>query len=180
MSGIVTAVSRGATHTFSKTMQPGIRLVGGLGVKDDIHSGATVKHRSHVRRDPSKPNWRQVHLVHGELFDELSAAGFAVSAGEIGENITTRGIDLLGLPAGTRLHVGDAAVVEVTGLRDPCRQLDDFLPGLMAAVLGRDQYGNILRKCGVMAIVLTGGEVRPGDPIQIELPPEPHRPLDKI
>jgi MOSC domain-containing protein YiiM len=123
--------------------QCSIRLSTGLGVASDAHLGETVKHRSHVRRDPSKSNLRQVHLIHAELHDELRAAGFAVSAGQIGENITTRGVDLLGLPTGTRLHVGDAAVVEITGLRDPCRQLDRFLPGLMAAVLGHDEHGNL-------------------------------------
>lgn len=177
---IVTAVSCSATHTFSKSTQASIRLSTALGVEGDAHLGETVKHRSLVRRDPSRPNLRQVHLIHAELHDELREAGFAVSAGQIGENITTRGIDLLRLPTGTRLHIGDAAVVEVTGLRDPCRQLDGFLPGLKSAVLGRDERGNLIRKCGVMAIVLAAGTISPGDLIRVGLPPEPHRPLDKV
>jgi MOSC domain-containing protein YiiM len=177
MAGTVTAVSRGATHTFSKLGESSIRLLAGLGVEGDAHLGETVQHRSRVARDPTLPNLRQVHLLHAELHDELQAAGLDVSAGQIGENVTTRGVDLLGLPTGTRLRLGDTAVVEVTGLRNPCSQLDQFQPGLLAAVLGRDESGNLIRKAGVMAIVLAGGEVRPGDPIRLELPPEPHRPL---
>ena len=177
MTGIVTAVSRSATHTFSKTTQASIRLLPGLGVEDDAHMGVTVKHRSRVARDPNQPNLRQVHLIHAELLDELRTAGFSVSVGQIGENVTTQGIDLLGLPTGTRLYLGDTAAVEVTGLRNPCSQLDDFQPGLMAATLGRDEQGRLIRKAGVMGIVLAEGVVRPGDPIRVELPPEPRRPL---
>jgi MOSC domain-containing protein YiiM len=133
-----------------------------------------------VARDPSQPNLRQVHLIHAELHDELQSAGFAVSAGQMGENITTRDVDLLGLPASARLHLGGAAVVEVTGLRNPCAQLDRIQPGLMAATLGRDEQGNLIRKAGVMGIVLAGGEVQPGDPIRVELPPQPHRSLEPV
>jgi MOSC domain-containing protein YiiM len=179
-SSIITAVSRSATHTFSKPNQESIRLLAGLGVEGDAHLGETVKHRSRVARDPTQPNLRQVHLVHSELHDELRAAGFVVAAGEMGENVTTRGLDLLGLPAGTRLHLGETAVVEVTGLRNPCYQLDDFQTGLTAAVLGRDEHGNLIRKSGIMGIVLNGGEVRPGDAIRVELPPEPHRALAPV
>jgi MOSC domain-containing protein YiiM len=180
MAGVVTAVSRSPAHTLSKPNQDGIRLLAGLGVEGDAHLGETVKHRSRVARDPSQPNLRQVHLLHAELHDELRAAGFAVSAGQMGENVTTRGVDLLGLPAGTRLHLGEQAVVEVTGLRNPCVQLDRIQPGLMAATLGRDGRGRLVRKAGVMAIVLAGGEVRPGDPARVELPPGPHRPLEPV
>jgi MOSC domain-containing protein YiiM len=133
-----------------------------------------------VARDPTQPNLRQVHLIQAELHDELQAAGFTVFAGQMGENITTRGVDLLRLPTGTRLHLGDTAVVEVTGLRNPCVQLDQFQSGLMAAVLERDEQGTLVRKAGIMAIVLADGEVRPGDPIIVELPPEPHRPLEVV
>jgi MOSC domain-containing protein YiiM len=180
MGGVVTAVSRSATHTFTKPNQESIRLIVGLGVEGDAHMGETVKHRSRVAVDPTQPNLRQVHLIHAELHDELRAAGFVVSAGQMGENVTTRGVDLLGLPTSTRLHLGDAAVVELTGLRNPCAQLDRFQPGLMAAVLGRDEHGKLIRKAGVMGIVVVGGEVRPGNPIRIELPPEPHQPLDRV
>ncbi len=180
MGGVVTAVSQSATHTLSKPNHDGIRLRTGLGVEGDAHLGETVKHRSRVSRDPSQPNLRQVHLIHAELHDELRAAGFAVSAGQMGENITTRGVDLLGLPMGTRLYLGDAAVVEVTGLRNPCAQLDRIRPGLMAATRGRDEQGNLVRKAGVMGIVLAGGEVRPRDPIRVELPPTPHRSLEPV
>jgi MOSC domain-containing protein YiiM len=157
-----------------------IRLVTGRGVEDDAHSGATVKHRSRVARDPSQPNLRQVHLIHAELHEALRAAGFAIAAGQMGENVTTRGVDLLALPTGARLHLGESAVVEVTGLRNPCVQLDGIQAGLMAAVLDRDADGNLIRKAGVMAIVLADGEVRPGDPIRVELPAEPHRPLAPV
>ena len=177
---IVTAVSRSPVHRFSKETEDSIRLLAGLGVEGDAHLGETVKHRSRVRQDPSQPNLRQVHLIHSELHDELREAGFDVSAGQIGENVTTRGIDLLGLPKGTRLYLGDLAVVEVTGLRNPCSQLDHFQPGLLAAVLGRDEHGNVIRKAGIMGIVLAGGEVRPGDGIRVELPPEPHLPLERV
>jgi MOSC domain-containing protein YiiM len=177
MSGIVKAVSRSAKHTLAKGNEGAIWLATGLGVDGDAHSGATVKHRSRVARDPTQPNLRQVHLIHAELHDELGRAGFAVSPGQMGENVTTRGVDLLGLPAGARLRLGGSAVVEVTGLRNPCAQLDRIQPGLMAATIGRDESGNLVRKAGIMAVVLTDGEVRPGDGIEIELPPEPHRPL---
>ena len=178
--GVVTAVSRSPSHTFSKGNEERIVLVAGLGVEGDAHAGVTVKHRSRVAADPTQPNLRQVHLIHAELHDELRAAGFAVSPGEMGENVTTRGVDLLGLPVGARLHLGAAAVVEVTGLRNPCAQIDRFQPGMLAAVLDRDEHGNLVRKAGIMGVVLSGGEVRPGDPVRVELPPEPHRPLDRV
>jgi MOSC domain-containing protein YiiM len=174
MSATVTAVSRSANHTLAKSDQDSIRLLVGLGVEGDAHLGATVKHRSRVARDPAQPNLRQVHLIHAELHDELRQAGFTVTAGQMGENITTAGVDLLGIPTGARLHLGASAVVAITGLRNPCAQLDRIQPGLMAATLGRDERGNLVRKAGVMAVVLAGGEVRPGDPIEIELPPEPY------
>ena len=180
MTGLVTAVSRSAGHTFGKRTEDDIRLLAGLGVEGDAHMGETVKHRSRVRQDPTRPNLRQVHLIHAELHDELRAAGFDVSAGQMGENVTTRGVDLLGLPTGTKLHLGGEATVEVTGLRNPCRQLDDFRPGLMQAVLDRDRRGNLVRKAGIMGVVVSGGEVRPGDAVRVELPPGPHRPLQKV
>jgi MOSC domain-containing protein YiiM len=180
MEGMVEAVATSDAHTFTKRTRDAIRLVAGLGVEGDAHLGVTVKHRSRVARDPTQPNLRQVHLIHAELHDELAIAGFAVSAGEMGENVTTRGIDLLAVPTGTRLHLGDSAVVEVTGLRNPCVQLDRFQPGLMAAVLGRDEHGELVRKAGVMGVVVEGGEVRPGSRIRVELPPEPHRPLEPV
>ena len=180
MDGVVIAVSRSATHTFTKLKQESIQLLTELGIEGDAHIGKTVKHRSRVAVDPTQPNLRQVHLIHAELHDELRAVGFVVSAGQMGENITTRGVDLLSLPTGTKLHLGDTAVVELTGLRNPCVQLDRFQSGLMAAVLGRDEHGKLIRKAGVMGIVLVGGEVHPGNPIRIELPPEPHQPLDRV
>jgi len=180
MSGVVAAVSRSAKHTLVKRNGDSIRLLTGLGVEGDAHLGTTVKHRSRVARDPSQPNLRQVHLIHLELHDELREAGFAASAGQMGENVTTRGVDLLGLPTGARLHLGGTAVVEVTGLRNPCAQLDRIQPGLMAATLGRDENGNLVRKAGIMGVVSAGGDVRPGDPIHVELPLQPHRPLAPV
>ena len=178
--GLVTAVSRSPAHTLAKEPQASIRLLAGLGVENDAHLGATVKHRSRARRDPTQPNLRQVHLLHAELHDELAAAGLSVAAGEMGENVTTRGIDLLRLPTGTRLGLGPDAVVEVTGLRNPCRQLDGIRPGLMAATLARDEDGELVRKAGVMAVVLAGGDVRPGEAIRVEPPAGPHRPLRAV
>lgn len=180
MIGLVTHTSRSHAHTFSKRNERRIRLLAGLGVEGDAHMGATVKHRSRVAIDPSQPNLRQVHLIHAELFEELKAAGFPVRPGQMGENITTRNVDLLGLPVGTRLRLGATAVVEVTGLRNPCLQLDTFQSGLMQAVLGRDSSGRLIRKAGIMGIVLVGGEVAVDDRIEIELPPPPHRPLDRV
>jgi len=173
----VVSVSFRRGHHFSKTPSLSIRLLAGLGVDGDAHMGETVKHRSRVRKDPTQPNLRQVHLIHTELFDELRDKGFYVKPSDLGENITTSDIDLLGLPTGTRLHIGASAVVEVTGLRNPCIQLDTFRKGLMAATLDKDAAGNLVRKAGVMSVVLAGGDVRPGDVINVERPASPHRPL---
>jgi len=180
MPGTVAAVSRSPGHTLSKPSQGSIRLLAGLGIEGDAHMGTTVKHRSRVAKDPTAPNLRQVHLIHAELHDELEAAGFRLAPGVMGENVTTRGVDLLGLPTGTKLHLGAAAVVEITGLRNPCHQLDNIQPGLMAATLDRDPEGNLIRKAGIMGIVLAGGEIAPGDPIEVELPPEPRRKLEAV
>jgi len=180
MTGSVKAVCRSATYTFSKPTEEEIRLLKGLGVEGDAHLGRTVKHRSRVKRDPSQPNLRQVHLIHSELHDELRAAGFEVAPGQMGENVTTRGVDLLALPAGARLHLGDEAVVEVKGLRNPCRQLDGIKPGLMKATIGEDVEGKPIFKTGVMGVVVAGGAIRPGNPIRVELPPEPHAPLAPV
>ena len=179
-SARVVAVSLRSGHHFSKTCALAIRLVEGLGIDGDAHAGVTVKHRSRVRRDPTQPNLRQVHLVHCELFDELRDKGFAIALGDIGENVTTSGIDLLALPRGTRLRLGASAVVEITGLRNPCIQLNTFRGGLMDATLDKDADGNLIRKAGIMSIVLAGGEVRPGDGIAVELPPLPHQALAPV
>lgn len=178
--GVVTAVSRNEEYTFTKPTRPSITLLAGLGVEGDVHQGVTVKHRSRVAQDPTQPNLRQVHLMHAELFDELDAKGFSVAPGEIGENITTRGVDLLALPTGTRLHLGPEAVVEVTGLRNPCLQIDRFAKGLLKEVVGKGLDGELVRRAGIMSIVLVGGVVSPGDEIRVELPARPHRPLEKV
>jgi MOSC domain-containing protein YiiM len=178
--GSVLAVSLRHGHHFSKTPSLGIRLLTGLGVAGDAHMGETVKHRSRVGKDPTAPNLRQVHLMHAELFEELRAKGFDVKPGDLGENVTTSGIDLLGLPAGTRLHLGGTAVVEVTGLRNPCVQIDTFQKGLMAATLDKDDAGNLIRKAGIMSIVLSDGDVRPGDAVRVELPELPHQALKPV
>ncbi|MFC9730205.1 MOSC domain-containing protein [Streptomyces roseolus] len=178
--GIVTTVSSNGTYSFTKPNRESITLLAGLGVDGDVHAGVTVKHRSRVAQDPTQPNLRQVHLIHAELFDEVAEAGFAVAPGDLGENVTTRGVDLLALPTGTRLHLGAEAVVEITGLRNPCAQIDGFRHGLLKQVVGRDADGALVRKAGIMGIVLTGGEVRPGDPVRVELPATPHRPLERV
>ena len=180
MSGRVKAVSRSATHSLSKPNEARITLLAGHGVEGDAHAGVTVQHLSRIRKFGNAPNLRQVHLIYYELFDELREAGFAVAPGQMGENVTTEGIDLLNLPKGARLYLGDAAVIEVTGLRNPCRQLNKLQPGLMEATLARDAAGNLERKAGVMAIVLSGGEVKNGDPIRVELPTGPHEPLAPV
>jgi MOSC domain-containing protein YiiM len=176
----VTAVSRDEEHGFSKPNVPAIRLLAGLGVEGDTHLGVTVQHRSRVAADPTQPNLRQVHLMHAEFHDELREAGYQVDPGALGENVTTRGLDLLGLPRGARLRLGPDAEVEVTGLRNPCPQINGFRPGLLKLCVGKDADGNVVRKAGIMGIVLRGGEVRPGDPISVELPDGPHLPLEQV
>jgi MOSC domain-containing protein YiiM len=176
----VVAVCLSPTHSFSKRNQPSITLIQEVGVEGDAHSGTTVKHRSRVAADPTQPNLRQIHLIHSELFDELRTKGFHISPGQMGENITTRGIPLLQLPRGARLHIGENAIVEVTGLRNPCKQLDDFQAGLMPAVLDKDEQGNLIRKAGIMGIVLCGGVVRPNDSIQAFLPEPPYYSLERV
>jgi MOSC domain-containing protein YiiM len=163
MSGVVLSVCQRSSHRFSKQPRMWIRLLTGLGVEGDAHLGATVQHRSRVARDPTQPNLRQVHLLHRELLQELETQGFVIGPGDIGENILTSGVDLLGLPSDAVLRLGETAEVRVTGLRNPC--------------VGRDSAGNLIRKAGVMAVVLTSGEVGPGDPIEIRLPTGPHRRL---
>ncbi|RII18689.1 MOSC domain protein [Streptomyces sp. YIM 130001] len=180
MGGTVTAVSSNGEYSFTKPNREWIRLLTGLGVEGDVHAGVTVKHRSRIAQDPTQPNLRQVHLIHEELFAEVGAAGFDVVPGALGENVTTRGIDLLGLPAGTLLRIGTEAVVEVTGLRNPCVQIDAFRDGLLKQVVGRDDSGNVVRRAGIMSVVVEGGVVRPGDEILAELPAGPHRPLDRV
>jgi MOSC domain-containing protein YiiM len=180
MRAHVTAVSSSAEHSFSKWTAPRISLIAGSGVEGDAHCGVTVKHRSRVAKDPTQPNLRQVHLIHAELLEELASMGFAVLPGQLGENITTRGLDLLGLPAGAQLRIGGSAVVTLTGLRNPCAQLDEFQDGLMSAVLGRSPEGKLIRKSGVMGIVTAAGVVRPGDAIDVKLPAAPHRPLAPV
>jgi MOSC domain-containing protein YiiM len=180
MNAKVEAVFKSNTHTMSKLEQSKIILLEGLGVEGDAHMGVTVKHRSRVAIDPTQPNLRQVHLIHAELFDELQTRGFTVQAGQMGENITTRGIDLLSLPKGTKMFLGENAILEITGLRNPCTQLDGLQAGLMNAVLDRDEAGSLIRKAGIMGVVLAGGEVKPGDEIRVELPAEPHQALEKV
>jgi hypothetical protein len=177
--GVVIAVSRDETHSFTKPNVESIELVAGRGVKGDAHWGETVQHLVRVREDPTKPNLRQIHLIHGELHDELKQQGFEIGPGDIGENITTRGIDLLSLPRGTLLHLGTEAMVEITGLRTPCKQIERFRAGLLAAV-SQDASGNLFFKSGIMGIVLKSGVVRAGDAIRVELPPEPHQKLGKV
>ncbi|MEU3096213.1 MOSC domain-containing protein [Streptomyces sp. NPDC006967] len=180
MTGTVTAVSRDSGHAFSKPNRESITLLAGLGVAGDAHAGRTVKHRVRVEQGPTRPNLRQVHLMPEEALAELGAAGFHVVPGALGENITTRGIHLLGLPVGTVLRIGDDAVLEVTGLRTPCKQIDDFQDGLLKHVVGRDDAGAVTHKAGIMSVVRAAGVVRPGDAIEVELPPEPHLPLGRV
>jgi MOSC domain-containing protein YiiM len=177
---VVTAVSRSGSHSFSKPTCASITLLAGLGVEGDAHSGKAVKHRSRVKIDPTRPNLRQVHLIHEELFDDLMKRGFRVGPGVVGENITTSGIDLLGLPRSSLLKIGQNAVVRITGLRNPCTQLDNHQDGLMSAVLDRAANGKLVRKAGVMGVVLVGGAIRAGDTIQVTLPDEPHQKLEPV
>lgn len=178
--GRVVAVARDRSHRFSKQVTSGIEVIAGLGVSGDAHEGVTVKHRSRVAVDPTQPNLRQVHLIHAELFDELEAKGFKVGPADLGENIITEGVDLLGLPKGALLSIGAEVLLEATGLRNPCAQIESFRPGLLAAVLDRGPTNELIRKAGIMTIVRTGGLISPGDPIRIELPSLPHLPLERV
>lgn len=184
MNATVTAVSANPTHSFSKYTQACITLIAGLGVQGDAHLGKTTQHRYLVKKDPARANLTQVHLLHAELHDELASelngTAFRLAPGQMGENILTRNLDLMGLPTGALLHLGPSAIVQLTGLREPCAQLNKLRPGLMKAVFKRSPDGELVRNAGVMAIVLRGGEVYPGDPIRIELPAEPHSPLQPV
>lgn len=176
----IVAVSRDTEHRFSKTVVDEILLIAGWGIEGDAHAGTTVQHRSRVARDPSQPNLRQVHLIHAELFDEVAQAGYEVEPGELGENVTTRGVDLLAMPEGTLIHLGENAIVRVTGLRNPCQQINWFEPGLLREVLGRAEDGSVQRKGGVMAVVVVGGVVRSGDGIRLQLPAGEPIPLSPV
>jgi MOSC domain-containing protein YiiM len=178
--GVVESVHRSDAHLFSKQSVPWLSLIAGVGADGDAHAGSTVQHRSRVAKDPGQPNLRQLHLIGAELHDELRAQGFDVGPGDLGENVTTRGLDLLGLPVGTVLRIGEEALVAVTGLRNPCRQIDAFREGLLAAVAYRGDEGALVRKAGIMGVVVLGGDVRPGDPIEAQPPPGPHRTLQRV
>jgi MOSC domain-containing protein YiiM len=180
MQPVVTSVSCQAGHQFSKRCADSIDLIAGIGLAGDGHAGVTVQHRSRVLADPTQPNLRQVHLIASELFSELATKGFRIAPGDLGENITTAGINLLDLPRSTLLQLGPSAVVEVTGLRNPCAQIDAFQPGLLAAVMDRAADGSLIRKAGIMAIVRASGPIRPGDPIVITLPSPPFERLDRV
>ena len=180
MEGKVMAVCKSQAHTFSKFNQSAIRLIKGEGIEGDAHRGKTVKHRSRVAKDPTQPNLRQVHLIHSELFEELAAKGFKVNAGEMGENITTKGINLLDLPRNSILTIGKTTKIQITGLRNPCVQLDNFQKGLMKAVLDKNESGQLIRKAGVMGIVIAGGIIAINDVIQVEFPPKPFLKLERV
>ncbi len=178
--GSVVSVSRDSTHRVSKVPQQAITLLEGIGVEGDAHAGATDQHRYTKRRDPHRPNLRQVHLIQSELFDELATHGYAVGPGQLGENVTTSGVDLLALPAGTRLHLGDEAVVEVTGLRGPCKLINQVADGLLKAVVATGRGKEVPQRTGVMSVVVVGGIVRPGDAVRVELPVGEHRVLQTV
>lgn len=179
-SGKVEGVCISSSHSFSKQIQKSITLLEDLGVEGDAHLGKTVKHRSRIAVDPTQPNLRQVHLIHAELQDELIEKGFSVRIGVMGENIATRNIDLLGLPRGSRLSIGTNAVEEITGLRNPCKQLEDYQKGLLSAVLDKGDDGELTRKSGVMGIVVLGGDVQTGDEIKVSLPNKPYLKLERV
>ena len=176
----VISVSKSATHSFSKNVEDAIVLIAGEGVEGDVHRGVTVKHRSRVKADPTQPNLRQVHLIHHELIQELQSQGFDVHPATMGENMTTEGIDLLALPTDTIIRIGAEAVIQITGLRNPCAQLDHYQKGLTAAVLDRDADGKLIRKAGIMGIVLNGGVVKVGDEMTVQLPEPPFKPLQRV
>lgn len=173
--GSVSGVSSDAEHRFSKPPKQHITLVENHGVEGDAHAGKHVRHRFIAKVRPMQANRRQVHLIRAELFDELREAGHPIGPGDLGENVTTAGLKLEHLPLGTRLHLGETAVVELTGLRTPCALIDRFQKGLRKKMLGgvlRPKY-----KCGVLGVVVAGGRVEPGDRVRVEAPPPPFAPL---
>ncbi len=181
MTPKIIAVSRSLKHGFSKEPQDAVHLIPGEGVEGDAHRGITTQHLYRMRQDPTQPNLCQVHLLGSETLDELRAKGFTVEPGELGENVLTAGVDLLSLPLGTLMHLGDEAVVQVTGLRTPCSQIDRYQAGLQQHLWGeRDQSGRKTRRAGIMSIVLKGGLVRSTDTLRIEVPAPPHRPLPPV
>lgn len=180
LSGTVISVSRSARHGFSKAPQASIQLVAGLGVEGDAHAGVAVKHRSRVALDPTQPNLRQVHLIPEELLANLALAGFVLEPGDLGENVLTSGMDLQGLPRGTVLEIGPTAKVELTGLRNPCHQIEAFRVGLLSQVLGRGEDGMLQRRAGVMGIVVQSGTIRISDTVTVVLPALPHVALERV
>ncbi|ASA57060.1 MOSC domain-containing protein [Vibrio gazogenes] len=176
----VISVSKREGHHFSKSVVRSITLIQGEGVEDDGHRGKTVQHRSRVKADPTQPNLRQVHLIHAELFDELHEQGFDIEPAALGENITTCGIDLLSLPKGSLLQFPSGAEVSITGLRNPCPQIENYKKGLLSAVLSRDESGQVVRKAGIMGIVTVGGQVNAGDDIEVVFPHEPFEALERV
>ncbi|MCF8237398.1 MAG: MOSC domain-containing protein [Saprospiraceae bacterium] len=179
-SGTVLSVSQSSTHQLSKPPCPAIQLIRDHGVEGDAHAGRTVKHRSRVAKDPNQPNLRQVHLIQSELFDELASHNFTIEPGMMGENITTKGIDLLSLPRGTQLHIGKDAIIEVTGLRNPCNQLNGLFPGLMQKLVLKDEHDRVIRKAGVMSVVIQSGGICPDDEIRVVLPEGRPIPLERV
>ena len=180
MNSKVVAVSRSEKHTFSKKNIESINLIYDFGVEGDAHAGKTIKHIFLARKDPGRKNIRQVHLIQMELIRQLKSKGFSVNPGQLGENITTQGIDLLSLPTGCKLHIGEEAVIELTALRSPCVQIDNFQKGILKEVIDRDDQGKMIRKIGVMGIVTAGGTVKPSEIITIEMPDLPHRKLEYV
>jgi MOSC domain-containing protein YiiM len=176
----VLSLHRSDRHGFSKETADRLELIAGVGVDGDAHAGPLVRHRSRVASDPTQPNLRQVHLIAAELFDTLAAAGHVVRPGDLGENVTTRGLDVHGLAVGSMLLVGDEALVAVTGLRNPCAQIERFQPGLLQHVAFRHAGGGWVRRAGIMGVVVRGGPVAVGDPIRVAAPPGPQRPLERV
>jgi len=176
----VEAVHLSDSHSFSKRAVSEVELIAGLGIQGDTHQGTSVQHRSRIAIDPSRPNLRQVHLLGSELFQDVAKRGYTVGPGDLGENITTIGIDLLALPTGTTLRLGSDCLISITGLRNPCQQINDFRDGLLSEMLERNDDGTLVKKAGVMAVVIRSGVVRPGDSIDDSLPPLPHIPLTGV
>jgi MOSC domain-containing protein YiiM len=178
LRGTVVAVASKEKHEFSKRTRHAITLVEDHGVEGDVHAGRVIQHRYLAKKMPVMPNNRQVHLIASELFTELGLSGFNVSPGELGENITTAGLDLTNLPLGTRLRLGSSAVVEITGLRTPCSLIDRFQKGLKRAMIMKHEQPRF--RCGVLGVAKATGKIAPGDPIIVELPSFSLQPLPEL
>ncbi|SRR6266446_5986019 len=168
MSGRVIAVCCNPEPDLPKPVVDAVHLIENWGVEGDYHAGSLVRHRYLAKKDPTRPNMRQVLLMDAAVFAELAQNDIHIGPGMMGENITIEGMAMMQLAVGTRLAIG-SAIVEVTERRSPCYQLNGIDPRLLKAV-ARKQDGQAIFKAGIMAQILQGGWVRAGDLVKVLSP----------